>query len=67
MKEIIIKPNDVITQSKACELLDVSLTQLRRFVNEGHIRFVKDKTNLRQTLVLKSDVQSLLDSRYYIV
>jgi len=67
MKEIIIKQNDVITQSEACELLEISKTQLRRFVKDGFIRFVKDKCNGKSTYVLKSDVQTLLDTRYYIV
>lgn len=62
-----IKPNDIMTQTEACELLDISKTQLRRFVKDGFIRYVKDKCNGKPTYVLKSDVQTLLDTRYYIV
>ncbi len=67
MQNIIIKPQDVITQKEACNLLNISQTHLRKLRDEGKVRFVKDKCNERFTYVLKSDVEQLLNSRFYIV
>ena len=67
MKDIIIKSQDIISQKEACKLLDISITQLCKFASKQHIRFVKDKCNMRPTYVLKSDVETLLNSRFYIV
>ena len=67
MKDIIIKQSDVITQDEACGMLSISKTQLRRFVKDGFVRYVKDKCNGKPTYVLKSDVETLLNSRFYIV
>ena len=67
MKDIIIKSQDVISQKEACKLLGISLTQLRRFAKEKHIRFVKDRANLKSTFVLKADVDNFIANRFYIV
>jgi len=67
MQNIIIKPQDVVSQKEACDLLSISRTHLSKLKNEGKIRFIKDMCNQRFTYVLKSDVEQLVNNRFYIV
>ena len=67
MQNIIIKPQDVISQKEACDLLSISRTHLCKLKNEGKVRFVKDKCNERSTYVLKSDVEQLVNNRFYLI
>ena len=64
MKTIIAE--DVISNKEACELLNVSSTTLNKYISRGLLHRIKDKVDLTKSYVLKSEVKSLLENRFYI-
>lgn len=65
-KETIIRKEEVVSIEEACKLLgDISGTTIRRYVKDGLLRRVKDKTNRSTSYIYKPDIDTFLNSRYY--
>lgn len=64
-KQTAIKENELITIEDAAELLNTSLTTVRKYIKSKLIRRVKDKTKLTVSYAFKPDVEQLIENRFY--
>ena len=63
---IIIRKEEVVSIEEACHLLgDICGTTLRRYVNDGLLRRVKDRTSKCKSYIYKPDIDNFLNSRFY--